>query len=73
MVRLSDGVVRPLHNPRSLSSLTRRMGRRDIVDRNGLPLATSRYDEVTSKREQYSCGVPFDSHRTKPRLNEFHH
>jgi cell division protein FtsW (lipid II flippase)/cell division protein FtsI/penicillin-binding protein 2 len=58
MVRQADGAVRAQQNPR-LVSLARRLGRGDIVDRNGLPLATSRYDEVSSRQEQYSkVGIP---------------
>lgn len=41
----ADGVKRAQHNPR-LNSLARELVRGDVVDRNGVVLATSRWDEL---------------------------
>ncbi len=42
-----DGVKRPQHNPR-LNSLARELTRGNIVDRNGVVLATSRWEDLPS-------------------------
>ncbi len=44
-----DGVKRAQHNPR-LNSIARELTRGDIYDRNGVLLATSRWDELESNR-----------------------
>jgi cell division protein FtsW (lipid II flippase)/cell division protein FtsI/penicillin-binding protein 2 len=48
----ADGIKRPQRNPR-LNSLARELTRGDIVDRNGVVLATSRWDLVERNRAQY--------------------
>jgi cell division protein FtsI/penicillin-binding protein 2/cell division protein FtsW (lipid II flippase) len=55
-----DGVKRPQYNPR-LSSLARQIPRGGIYDRNGLPLATSNWDELEHYRAEYAkLGVEID-------------
>ena len=55
-----DGVKRPQHNPR-MNSLAREIPRGTIFDRNGIPLATSSWDELQQHRQQYSdLGVSLD-------------
>lgn len=51
-VRQADGVRRAQQNPRLLDVI-REMGRGTILDRNGLPLATSSWTEVVDNREKY--------------------
>jgi cell division protein FtsI/penicillin-binding protein 2 len=48
-----DGVKRPQHNPR-MNSLAREIPRGGIYDRNGIPLATSSWDELERHRRQYA-------------------
>ena len=43
-----DGVKRPQHNPR-INSLARELTRGDILDRNGVVLATSRWENLPDK------------------------
>ncbi|HLJ14008.1 MAG TPA: FtsW/RodA/SpoVE family cell cycle protein [Bryobacteraceae bacterium] len=52
LVIQEDGVKRPQYNPR-LSSLAREIPRGSIYDRNGLPLATSSWDELEQHRTDY--------------------
>jgi cell division protein FtsI/penicillin-binding protein 2/cell division protein FtsW (lipid II flippase) len=47
-----DGVKRPQHNPR-INSLARLIPRGSILDRNGIPLATSDWAELERNRERY--------------------
>jgi len=47
-----DGAKRPQHNPR-LNSLAHELARGTIYDRNGLPLATSSWDELIGHRADY--------------------
>ncbi len=58
----ADGAVRFQYNPR-LTAVARLIERGTIVDRNGLPLATSRRDEVQAIAKRYqAAGVqPLDS------------
>jgi cell division protein FtsI/penicillin-binding protein 2/cell division protein FtsW (lipid II flippase) len=49
----ADGVKRPLYNPR-LRSLAREIPRGSIYDRNGVPLATSSWDELERHRADYA-------------------
>ncbi len=60
MIIQEDGVRRPQFNPR-LSSLARQIPRGSIYDRNGLPLATSGWDELEKHRADYEkLGVSID-------------
>ena len=55
-----DGVKRPQANPR-LSSLARAIPRGTIFDRNGLPLATSDWNEMERHRDGYQrLGIDID-------------
>jgi cell division protein FtsW (lipid II flippase) len=55
-----DGVKRPQRNPR-LNSLAREIRRGNIFDRNGILLATSDWNELEQRRDQYSkLGVSID-------------
>jgi len=49
-----DNVKRPQHNPR-INSLAREIPRGPIYDRNGIPLATSNWQEISSHREDYTA------------------
>jgi cell division protein FtsI/penicillin-binding protein 2/cell division protein FtsW (lipid II flippase) len=49
-----DGVKRPQHNPR-LNSLAREIPRGSILDRNGVPLATSSWTELEKHRADYEA------------------
>src|SRR5439155_12300171 len=51
-VYAEDKVKRPQHNPR-LNSLARELTRGTIYDRNGIPLATSTWDELERHRPDY--------------------
>jgi cell division protein FtsW (lipid II flippase) len=56
-----DGVKRPQRNPR-LNSLAHEIRRGNIFDRNGLLLATSDWNELEKRRDQYSkLGVSIDA------------
>jgi cell division protein FtsW (lipid II flippase)/cell division protein FtsI/penicillin-binding protein 2 len=56
-----DGVKRAQHNPR-LNSLAREIQRGDILDRNGVLLATSDWKELERRRAGYEIlGVSIDS------------
>jgi cell division protein FtsI/penicillin-binding protein 2/cell division protein FtsW (lipid II flippase) len=56
-----DGVKRPQHNPR-LNSIAREIPRGSIYDRNGIPLATSDWQELERHRKEYeTLGVSLDS------------
>ncbi len=55
-----DGVKRRERNPR-LNSIAREIPRGTIYDRNGIPLATSNWDELQRHRAQYeSLGISLD-------------
>jgi cell division protein FtsI/penicillin-binding protein 2/cell division protein FtsW (lipid II flippase) len=55
-----DGVKRPQFNPR-LSSLARAIPRGAILDRNGVPLATSNWSDLEQRRAGYAqLGVSID-------------
>jgi cell division protein FtsI/penicillin-binding protein 2 len=61
MVFQEDGVKRPQFNPR-LSSLAREIPRGTIYDRNGVPIATSSWDELEQHRTDYEkLGVSIDA------------
>ena len=49
-----DGVKRPQHNPR-MNSLAREIPRGTIYDRNGIPLATSSWQELERHRAEYTA------------------
>jgi cell division protein FtsW (lipid II flippase)/cell division protein FtsI/penicillin-binding protein 2 len=56
-----DGIKRPQRNPR-LNSLAHEIRRGDIFDRNGVLLATSDWNELEQRRDQYTkLGVSIDS------------
>jgi cell division protein FtsI/penicillin-binding protein 2/cell division protein FtsW (lipid II flippase) len=56
-----DGVKRPQHNPR-LNLLAAEIPRGNIYDRNGVLLATSSWDELEKRREDYQkLGVSLDA------------
>jgi cell division protein FtsI/penicillin-binding protein 2/cell division protein FtsW (lipid II flippase) len=56
-----DGVKRPQRNPR-LNSLAHEIRRGDIFDRNGILLATSDWNELERRRDQYSkLGVSIEA------------
>ena len=56
-----DGVKRPQRNPR-LNSLAREIRRGNIFDRNGVLLATSDWNELERRRDQYSkLGISIDT------------
>ncbi len=56
-----DGVKRPQRNPR-LNSLAHEIRRGDIFDRNGLLLATSDWNALERRRDQYSkLGISIDT------------
>ena len=55
-----DGVKRPQHNPR-MNSLAREIPRGAIYDRNGIPLATSNWQELDRRRADYAAlGISLD-------------
>ena len=55
-----DGVKRPQHNPR-MNSLAREIPRGSILDRNGIPVATSDWAELERHRSEYmDLGVSID-------------
>ncbi len=55
-----DGVKRPQHNPR-ITSLARLIPRGSILDRNGIPVATSDWRELEEHREQFKqLGISID-------------
>jgi cell division protein FtsI/penicillin-binding protein 2/cell division protein FtsW (lipid II flippase) len=55
-----DGVKRPQHNPR-MNSLAREVPRGGIYDRNGIPLATSNWQELERHRAEYAAlGISVD-------------
>ncbi|MEO8372661.1 MAG: FtsW/RodA/SpoVE family cell cycle protein, partial [Candidatus Solibacter sp.] len=56
-----DNVKRPQHNPR-INSLAREIPRGTIFDRNGVPLATSNWQELDRHRDDYrTLGVPVET------------
>jgi cell division protein FtsI/penicillin-binding protein 2/cell division protein FtsW (lipid II flippase) len=56
-----DKVKRPQHNPR-INSLAREIPRGTIYDRNGVPLATSNWQELERHRDAYSAlGVSLET------------
>lgn len=61
MVIQQDGVKRPQHNPR-LNSLAHELTRGTIFDRNGVPLASSSWDELVRHRADYEkLGISIES------------
>ncbi|MBV8820117.1 MAG: hypothetical protein JO022_17265 [Acidobacteriaceae bacterium] len=66
-----DGVKRPQHNPR-LNSLAREIQRGDILDRNGVLLATSDWNQLEQHRAEYEqLGISID--QTCSRLDNRHY
>jgi cell division protein FtsI/penicillin-binding protein 2/cell division protein FtsW (lipid II flippase) len=56
-----DNIKRPQHNPR-INSLAREIPRGTIYDRNGVPLATSNWQELERHRDAYSAlGVSLET------------
>jgi cell division protein FtsI/penicillin-binding protein 2/cell division protein FtsW (lipid II flippase) len=56
----ADGIQRPQRNPR-LSSVASEIPRGAIYDRNGIPLATSSWEELERRRAEYQAlGVSID-------------
>ncbi|MGA2196629.1 MAG: FtsW/RodA/SpoVE family cell cycle protein [Bryobacteraceae bacterium] len=49
-----DGIKRAQHNPR-MNSLAREIPRGSIYDRNGVPLATSNWDELLRHQAEYAA------------------
>ncbi len=61
IVPQEDGQRRPQHNPR-LNSLARELTRGSIYDRNGIPLATSSWDELMRHKPDYEkLGISVES------------
>jgi cell division protein FtsI/penicillin-binding protein 2/cell division protein FtsW (lipid II flippase) len=61
LVIQEDGAKRPQFNPR-LSSLAREIPRGSIYDRNGVPLATSSWQELERHRAEYEkLGISIDT------------
>ena len=57
----ADNIKRPQHNPR-INSLAREIPRGTIYDRNGVPLATSNWQELERHRDAYSAlGVSLET------------
>jgi len=55
-----DGVKRPQHNPR-MNSIAREIPRGGVYDRNGIPLATSNWDELERHRTEFAAlGISLD-------------
>jgi cell division protein FtsI/penicillin-binding protein 2/cell division protein FtsW (lipid II flippase) len=55
-----DGVKRPQHNPR-LNSMAHELTRGNIYDRNGMLLATSKWDDLEKHRAEYNqFGIDID-------------
>jgi cell division protein FtsI/penicillin-binding protein 2/cell division protein FtsW (lipid II flippase) len=55
-----DGVKRAQHNPR-MNSIAREIPRGSIYDRNGVPLATSSWEELERRRADYAAlGIQID-------------
>jgi cell division protein FtsW (lipid II flippase)/cell division protein FtsI/penicillin-binding protein 2 len=66
-----DGIKRPQRNPR-LNSLAHEIRRGNIFDRNGVLLATSDWNELERRRDQYSkLGVAIDT--ASSRLDNRHY
>jgi len=66
-----DRVKRPQHNPR-MSSLAKEIPRGSILDRNGIPLATSSWAELEAHRAAYQqLGISIDEFRSGSRLYPF--
>ena len=60
LVFTADGIKRPEHNPR-LSLLAAEIPRGNIYDRNGILLATSRWDELEQHRDELlKLGINID-------------
>jgi cell division protein FtsI/penicillin-binding protein 2/cell division protein FtsW (lipid II flippase) len=60
-----DGVKRPQHNPR-MNSLAREVPRGTIYDRNGIPLATSNWQELERHRADYQAlGISIEQAASK--------
>ncbi len=67
----ADGVKRPEHNPR-MNSLALEVPRGGIYDRNGIPLATSNWQELERHRADYTAlGVSLD--RAASRFDNRHY
>ncbi|MGA2114872.1 MAG: FtsW/RodA/SpoVE family cell cycle protein [Bryobacteraceae bacterium] len=66
-----DGVKRPQHNPR-LNSIAREIPRGTIYDRNGIPLATSSWDELVRHRGEYE-GMGISIETVCARLDSRHY
>ena len=67
-----DGVKRPQHNPR-LNSLAREIPRGNIYDRNGIPLATSDWEELERHRAEYEALWGSRSSRPASRFETRHY
>ena len=63
LVVQADGARRYQYNPR-LQEIMREIPKGTIYDRNGLPLATSNWDELEKHRAEYQAA----RHRYRPRL-----
>jgi cell division protein FtsI/penicillin-binding protein 2/cell division protein FtsW (lipid II flippase) len=70
LVVQADGARRYQYNPR-LQEIMREIPKGTIYDRNGLPLATSNWDELEKHREEYTA-LGIDVDRACPR-NEARH
>ena len=63
LVMQADGERRYQYNPR-FQEIMREIPKGTIYDRNGLPLATSNWDELEKHRAEYTAA----RHRYRPRL-----
>ena len=63
LVVQADGARRYQYNPR-FQEIMRHIPKGSIYDRNGLPLATSNWDELEKHRADYKAA----RHRYRPRL-----
>ena len=71
LVVQADGVRRYQYNPR-LQEIMREIPKGTIYDRNGLPLATSNWDELEKHRAEYKqLGIDID--RACPRTESRHY
>jgi cell division protein FtsW (lipid II flippase) len=72
-VRFADRSIGLEYNPRLREAL-RQIVRGDVVDRNGLPLASSEWDSIEKHREQYrNLGISIDNAQSVSRNEKRHY